>query len=567
MNESTTSLDISSDQTEEGYFISRIRNNQYKDIHAFLEIENTNPKIWEYKTKEDDGTTVLHLSIFLNYNKIINEIITYCQKHLPVNDFKEFINQKNQKGITALHYASFKGNVKIIHKLIEIGADISLCTGKFLNVIHFACQGNKPNSLTYFKYFHEKEINLENKDSAESTPLHWACYSSAIEAVNYLLFWNVEINCQDKDGNTPLHLAILGGSIKIVRFLLQNGASTKIKNKKDETPLMMAKKKKRDNICELLVTSEKCTIINFKAPAKKTEKSRGYIYFSICFQLITAIILFGIIFPERINVYENKNNENYSGFLKGSYIFSLFSYVPLTLFLVVIYCILIFSESGKMKSIFINKNNFKKTLFNLLVEKNEDMKNFCIKCKVYTTKDSRHCTICNKCCEGFDHHCYWVNNCIGNDNYCFFMQFLFASFLNFLIMIIILSISLVVFILFSPSENIKCDTISWTEFEGFIEFPLCCNIFNLKFFDDNKFLFILISNILLLAINLFFIVPDTYLVTLHIKICRNKRRMNKINENKKRSTINIDNVNTDDLLEPDNSEGDISFEKSISKYV
>ena len=43
--------------------------------------------------------------------------------------------------------------------------------------------------------------------------------------------------------------------------------------------------------------------------------------------------------------------------------------------------------------------------------------------------------------------------------------------------------------------------------------------------------------------------------------------MNKINENKKRSTINIDNVNTDDLLEPDNSEGDISFEKSISKYV
>ena len=39
-------------------------------------------------------------------------------------------------------------------------------------------------------------------------------------------------------------------------------------------------------------------------------------------------------------------------------------------------------------------------------------------------KESRHCFICDKCVDRFDHHCHWVNNCVGAGNHSFFYAYL-----------------------------------------------------------------------------------------------------------------------------------------------
>ena len=51
------------------------------------------------------------------------------------------------------------------------------------------------------------------------------------------------------------------------------------------------------------------------------------------------------------------------------------------------------------------------------VGEGEEKRKFCKTCQIYKPLRSNHCSRCDNCVEMYDHHCPFVNACIGKNNY------------------------------------------------------------------------------------------------------------------------------------------------------
>lgn len=73
---------------------------------------------------------------------------------------------------------------------------------------------------------------------------------------------------------------------------------------------------------------------------------------------------------------------------------------------------------------------------------------------------SKHCRFCDKCVLRFDHHCKWLNNCVGAQNYPYFILSIVAT-LCFTSLQLALTIT-VAHALFQPANDLLKSSVSDT---------------------------------------------------------------------------------------------------------
>ena len=93
-----------------------------------------------------------------------------------------------------------------------------------------------------------------------------------------------------------------------------------------------------------------------------------------------------------------------------------------------------YSDNFKITPFFIRNNN---------LNHQEMIWKICKYCKEIKPLRTHHCSLCDICVIKMDHHCPWINNCVGQNNQRYFLLFLFHSFCyTFLVTILTLPILL-----------------------------------------------------------------------------------------------------------------------------
>jgi ankyrin repeat protein len=431
-NNQNSQIDINKDNKFKGKRASpslKKEDNFEKNLLYNIDFENTD-KITEIIKENsekvisviNDDMNILQRATFLNKISSVKTIVKELKKILckdnDTEKYNNFINSKNKRGYTSLHYSIVCGNIEIYLFLIKNGADRTISTNSGYNNLILACQTKR----TYIfldeikNQIIDKQLDLSLlfnfKDKNKATLLHWAAFSNYQFGVQYLLslsdknnisYKNININfinfinSKDNDNMTALQYAIMNNSNKaIFDIMLLNDIDLYNKDVNDRDCFDYADSMNNETFREALkIKNTKCN--SFKKFIK--------IFLFIIHNALIYFILLPLINKFYILIIQLSLN-----------------------FLIIIDMILVncIINPGNNKG---NISTYKNMLFNInensIYKDLNEIIRYCPYCykKKEKTSTTKHCPICNICVDDFIKHDTFFNICIGKKNYCFYMLF------------------------------------------------------------------------------------------------------------------------------------------------
>lgn len=273
-----------------------------------------------------------------------------------------------------------------------------------------------------------------------STPLHWAGFSGADLTLNYILSWGGDTEMRDSKGLTPLHLAVKSAkehrSTKGVKQLLIKGADRNALDNAGMKPVdymplpvnKQAKDGKSNDIIDPMILDirnvlrDEWTILGDCLMIRNTFKAQRKSPFTLICYFVLMGLTFGLL-----------HVSSYQALRLGSPMLDWLLYGSQGLFgASIVNCIVVWlSNPGIIKK--DKELDFIKLLDTM------EASSLCPDCEIIRTPRCRHCNLCNACVDRYDHHCPWVNNCIGKGNFAQFYTFIVVQSL-YLFSIVVVSV-------------------------------------------------------------------------------------------------------------------------------
>eukprot|EP01121_Diplochlamys_sp_Union-15-3_P007592 TRINITY_DN1946_c0_g1_i3.p1 TRINITY_DN1946_c0_g1~~TRINITY_DN1946_c0_g1_i3.p1 ORF type:complete len:496 (-),score=44.64 TRINITY_DN1946_c0_g1_i3:83-1540(-) len=397
----------------------------------------------EINNEDERGYTPLHYAARRGRLKIIKFLVAH---NGDIN------KQSTHNGKTPLHLTIESGSISVLDYLVCRGADPSIVDHHGRNSLHHACIHSRLLSLAYLLHHPSCREYIYASDELGMTPLHYAAVIGNKSMLMYLLRYVKDLRRTNREGKTALHLAAEKGHIHIVEmfadrydrqlfYMRCNNGILASRYARDNGHTEMAEQieyqMRKLRAPRFMVKNSFFIASNFWLPI--LLKSFDYLPFYIPV-MIGCLLYLKFVQYSASTDWKEKKNPLFMGLVVSTNIMSYitfflvdFAYIPYYLWSVIVLGVIIHGLSifSLIKACILDPGVIEASLEDIIgiwnyLKQQKLPKDFCSTCLLKRPLRSKHCPRCNCCISRFDHHCVWVNNCIGINNHKWFYLFIWT---------------------------------------------------------------------------------------------------------------------------------------------
>lgn len=354
---------------------------------------------------------------------------------------------------TPLHWATRQGHISAVVLLMSNGADPCFYDIEGRTCLHIAAHFG---FTAIAAYLIAKGVDVNLRDKNGMTALMWSSFKSlGLDPTKLLITLGASMSIQDDvHRNTPLHWALISRNPTAISILVMRGSPLTIRNSIGCTALNLIHESRSEvwiGLNTLKTVDEKMKPKNILL--KLNEQTISTTIVTIAFYVIGFVLDSHMIYVAKLccliigYLIMYKLNRTYASVSKTlpvsvyfatkfwMYVTWIFWILPIISFWCsvgffvttsLLWYNFMYSWNGNPGYVPNTKNDQYNAIIELAESSGFGSDGFCSTCLIKKPIRSKHCSICNRCIAKFDHHCPWVNNCIGISNHRHFIGYLIS---------------------------------------------------------------------------------------------------------------------------------------------